>query len=173
VTLPDNQDALATYAKSLREKSGNQTNNDGETVYRYGVLPVSQENAPYSQFVKSLGEVVSVMSTVRESLVAAYGDDVESRNKAYGELKPVYDGLAEFVSRGKALNPSADWETFEKQLAETFVGFEPTPSTVAPQAVAPSVESIIEAAVAPLRQAIVDQKMEIEALTEVCEALAS
>lgn len=177
VTLPDNQDALATYAKSLREKSGNQTSNDGETVYRYGVLPVSQENTPYSQFVKSLGEVVSVMSTVRESLVAAYGDDVESRNKAYGELKPVYDGLAEFVTRGKAINPSADWETFEKQLAETFTGFEPKTATETP---APSVESLIESAVAPLRQAIIEQNNEIvkrhdeiQALAEVCETLAS
>jgi HK97 family phage prohead protease len=184
VGVPDNPDALATFAKSFQPESGNanQQPPDG-FVTRFGAPTVANDSTAttpetgFKPYLKSLAEAVSLFSTVKETLLETHPDDVE-RNKAYGLLSPIYHGFMTFVKEAKPLSPDADWQSFEKQLAETFEGFGGGQATVEQPAItAADIDAILnnrfEAVVTPLTQKIAEQDQAITDLTETVAVLVS
>lgn len=130
VGIPDNQNALAVYCKSIPDSGGNKsTDIPPGYVKRYGAyrMPTETETTVVTPkghaayFEKALG-ILSVVKDAKDVLLAELPEG-EDRNKAYGLMAPVRTFLKDLCAYGRDKEPAGKWDEHEKAIDALLEGF--------------------------------------------------
>lgn len=159
VGLPENQDALVTFVKSLSLSPGkSEYQVPAGHVIRFGAFPMAEETVvelpakPKGKkaYFAKMNTILDAVNEAKQTLLAELPEG-EERNQIYGQLRPVYS----FMKSLPASDPDHDFAAFDKRVDEVFEGFEKsltteTASTLDEAALNSIIDARIDTKVAPV-----------------------